>query len=562
MTKLYKSLAITLAIAFGISFLSRQVKAVAGGVAAAGAAVAASIAFTYMCGQFIDDICKSISSAASGYARETDFQVLPEISNSDNLARDVKAEFESYMAERNKKLGADNYNQEFASMSNAQRVALVTNAQEYINSLTSSPTAAQLVTASILRSIEDNASGMLVASDGTVSMKGNVFSQLYGGVLQDSLSNICGVEVNVSKEAGISGRDVLMSNPAATTYFPTLAAMYEATHVYELSFNSSKNAYLKLSTSYLGTERYYILIHNGTLTCNDVIYARFVRQNASNVKVPAADHISLQFMNNTKNHYNLHAFIQNADTDVTAYTGDMIYFGVGDSFTSSLDIKTDLAFDFLGSYVFEFDDLEKAQSFVADIAADSEALAFYDPATDFDTTIVGIKDGLSWLEKAVAARQAELGTDEYLDIVISPGLSIDENGEAVYNPSISIGKAATNDLVNANDVDVSQVVDITDVEEMEIEASFFIEKFPFSLPFDFYRVLTLFVRDPVPPVFEIPIQGELKGFGLNEKVDETLVVDLTIFKINGVDIVQSVLRFSFIVGFVILLIKTTTKFFV
>lgn len=94
------------------------------------------------------------------------------------------------------------------------------------------------------------------------------------------------------------------------------------------------------------------------------------------------------------------------------------------------------------------------------------------------------------------------------------------------------------------------------------DSSIFIEKFPFSLPFDLYRVVTLFVRDPVDPVFKIPIKTEITAFGLNESIDEEIVLDLTMFKINGVDIVRLILSFSITVGFIVMLIKLTTKLFV
>ena len=445
MSNVYKTLSITLAIVLGVSFLSRQVKAIATGTVAAGAAAAAvATVVGVLLADVVDELCKSIDRAVSHYEMETHVNSVMSENERKELYYQTVAEMNAYLESKKQSDFASSYNELYHSYSSSQRVTNFVQAQQYFNSL-SNPTAAQKVLYFALKSIENNASGLTLASDYSLSMKSNVFSDLYGGALQDSLVDICGVEVNISKESGMSGRDVLMSNPAATTYFPTLAAMYEATHVYELSFGSNKNAYLKFSTSYLGTEHYYVLIHNGTLTYNDVIYARFVRQNASNVNVPAADHVSLQFWNNTKNHYNLHAFIQNADTDVTAYTGDRIYFGVGDSFTSSLDIKTNLAFDFLGSYVFEFDRLEKAQAFVIDIAADSEALAFYDPATDFDSVIGGIEVGLTNLEKAVAARQAELGTDEDLDIVINPGMEIGEDGSITYSPSISIANSTVSD---------------------------------------------------------------------------------------------------------------------
>lgn len=110
---------------------------------------------------------------------------------------------------------------------------------------------------------------------------------------------------------------------------------------------------------------------------------------------------------------------------------------------------------------------------------------------------------------------------------------------------------------------ISQALELEDVSNVQgMDSTFIIDKFPFSLPFDLYHIVTLFVREPVEPIFTIPIETEINAFGLNEKIDEEIVLDLTMFKINNVDIVQAVLRFSIIVGYVIMLIKVTTKLFV
>lgn len=125
--------------------------------------------------------------------------------------------------------------------------------------------------------------------------------------------------------------------------------------------------------------------------------------------------------------------------------------------------------------------------------------------------------------------------------------------------SISTDISDIKDLIN-DGIKVGEI-DIDDIQN-NIETSFFIEKFPFSLPFDLYRLITLFVRDPVEPVFKVPIKTEITAFGLNESIDEEITLDLTMFKINGEDIVRVVLNFSIIVGFIVMLIKSTTKLLV
>ncbi len=108
--------------------------------------------------------------------------------------------------------------------------------------------------------------------------------------------------------------------------------------------------------------------------------------------------------------------------------------------------------------------------------------------------------------------------------------------------------------------EVEAVLDVSEIEN--IGTNYFVEKFPFSLPFDLYRLVTLFVREPEKPVFTIPIQVDFDVFGLDQKIDEEITLDLTIFSVNGVDIVQVITRFSILVGFVVMLIKQTTKLFV
>lgn len=87
-----------------------------------------------------------------------------------------------------------------------------------------------------------------------------------------------------------------------------------------------------------------------------------------------------------------------------------------------------------------------------------------------------------------------------------------------------------------------------------------IDKFPFSLPFDLYRILTIFVVPEQKPVFKFPIETTITNGGLNYKIDEEIEVDLTRFQLMGQDIVRLVLRSTFYVGFVIMLIHVTSKF--
>ncbi len=136
-----------------------------------------------------------------------------------------------------------------------------------------------------------------------------------------------------------------------------------------------------------------------------------------------------------------------------------------------------------------------------------------------------------------------------------------------------VGAGATKGTVSVN----SKTKDITVTNEATKEAELVIEqskpgdidipdndtiidKFPFSLPFDLYRMLTIFVVPEQKPIFKFPIETTITNGGLNYKIDEEIEVDLTRFQFMGQDIVRLVLRSTFYVGFVIMLIHVTSKF--
>lgn len=86
-----------------------------------------------------------------------------------------------------------------------------------------------------------------------------------------------------------------------------------------------------------------------------------------------------------------------------------------------------------------------------------------------------------------------------------------------------------------------------------------IDKFPFSLPFDLYRMLTIFVAEEKKPIFTVPIKTSFGWSDIEVNVDESFTLDFTQFQIGGVDIVQCLIRTSFYVLFVAFLIKITPK---
>lgn len=135
-----------------------------------------------------------------------------------------------------------------------------------------------------------------------------------------------------------------------------------------------------------------------------------------------------------------------------------------------------------------------------------------------------------------------------------------------------VGAGATKGTVSVN----SKTKDITVTNEATKEAELVIEqgkpgdidipdsdtiidKFPFSLPFDLYRLLTIFVAEEKKPIFTVPIQTSFGWSDIEVNVDESFTLDFTQFQIGGVDIVQCLIRTSFYVLFVAFLIKITPK---
>lgn len=143
-----------------------------------------------------------------------------------------------------------------------------------------------------------------------------------------------------------------------------------------------------------------------------------------------------------------------------------------------------------------------------------------------------------------------------LSIPISPDLSV------------PIPDQVTVSVPGVNDLPLSEYMDplITDIEAPTGLAT----KFPFCIPFDFIRIISVLAADPIPPVFHIPISTHpvnLEGFADNETIGEFVSPDDPMFDINEeividfahIPLVQPVSYTIFLVGFVIMLIKLTPK---
>lgn len=143
-----------------------------------------------------------------------------------------------------------------------------------------------------------------------------------------------------------------------------------------------------------------------------------------------------------------------------------------------------------------------------------------------------------------------------LTIPISPDLSL------------PIADQVTVSIPGATDVPISEYFDpvLTDIKAPTGLAS----KFPFCIPFDFVRILSVLAADPIPPVFRIPLSTHpknLEAFADNETIGDYVAPENPMFDIDEeividfahIPLVQPVCYTIFLVGFVIMLIKLTPK---
>lgn len=194
----------------------------------------------------------------------------------------------------------------------------------------------------------------------------------------------------------------------------------------------------------------------------------------------------------------------------------------------------------------------------------------FDPNTSVQARgIIQIKNGSDNVNQFLV--QAQEGAIQSKENNVKIPLTGVEN--TIGNMGLAgVGAGATKGTVSVD----SKTKDITVTNEATKEAELVIEqgnagdidipdsdtiidKFPFSLPFDLYRLLTIFVAEEKKPIFTVPIKTSFGWSDIEVNVDESFTLDFTQFQIGGVDIVQCLIRTSFYVLFVAFLIKITPK---
>jgi hypothetical protein len=87
-----------------------------------------------------------------------------------------------------------------------------------------------------------------------------------------------------------------------------------------------------------------------------------------------------------------------------------------------------------------------------------------------------------------------------------------------------------------------------------------IDRFPFSLPWDFARIFVYLNVSPREPIFhyDFKIQNEFLGIDINR----TIIIDPTIFRVGGLDVVRLLINSASWILFLLALIKATAKLLV
>lgn len=143
-------------------------------------------------------------------------------------------------------------------------------------------------------------------------------------------------------------------------------------------------------------------------------------------------------------------------------------------------------------------------------------------------------------------------------LIANGNLTASEQKKLLDNVATNV-EALAGDISAIRDFADSLAETKTENLDFDTSSTTIIDKFPFSIPFDFYNIITLLVENPKEPIFYFKVQTTMNVGGLNQKIDETIEIDLTRFKYNGYDIVRMITNATSIILFVACLITGTKK---
>lgn len=441
MTKIYKTLSVTLAIFFAVSFVGNRVKAIEAGAVVVTAEIVAAFAF-FLSEALVPDVAEGISSAATSYgnAMANDNYVSDDFRSKIDQLKDLyslkmaKEEVENFVKQNSNLLVVTQtppYNLVFQSGS----AGLYLSQQQAIGN--AQLAYVQLAYNTLLAAEKQT----FLIEENMLKTTGNVFSALYDDVLSNTVSNFLDipVDIRVSEQTGFSLRQISMKYPSLPDYFPSLAVKYGATQIYYRDSYGGGAIFTSVSAP-VSDMHYCVVIgeyQNKTLCSPAFSLPHATPYESSQIyRIEAGYEIS-------KGIYVQSSIL--SGIKVVEKIFPMTYIG---SYTISAPFA-----DYSSSsdwFLFDFKSLELAQAFASDIISDTTYNPSEDKETDSDRDTVVVDVNQSSVEKAIEQQKSNLGVDD-VDITVSPGATVDDDGETVYSPTLSVAGTDIKDIDNDKD---------------------------------------------------------------------------------------------------------------
>ena len=440
--KAFKYISITLAIIFAVSVTSKQVKAVAGGVVAGGVAAGAAVAsIAFFLGSLVAELCDSINETITAYENEAAFEAKLNEQERRRLAAEVTAELDTYMEQVKQQAMEDSYYQlHYQEMTDEERVKYFIDAQLYFSAQQGTLTPAQQVLYATLTAVENQASNIDISDDQSITVKGNVFSELYGEALGLSVRDFLSADVTVTGTGANrqlvfeSIQDVVSNITGLADAYPTADGIcYVDTITFSNGVVNDKEYY------------YFCIFSDGVKYAFPTTYSSCVGEEVGQV---------IGGLSNPYCYYDFYYTIDGDDvvghlrrnrssngerwyqTAVGYYSPLLTPEGEAAKSTYFEDVSA------IHTYIYLFDTYEDGYLMYSDFVENSIPL---NPADD-PPVVVDVNP--SSIEKLIEKAKSALGLDD-VDVTVNPGLAYDDDGEAVFSPSISVAGTDVNDFADS-----------------------------------------------------------------------------------------------------------------
>lgn len=421
MTKIYKIMAVTLAIAITVStFTCKRVKAVEAVVAIALESAAVALTF-YLCEVVVPAAAEAIDNATAKYRHELetkDYYEKLEFQNEiDNMNKEelMKAVSEIQIAMGRAKLSLEQQ----ASYTSGDLLPAAVKAYEKVMSEYEERYSYALLALNTLRAAEEaqvvsDYNALRFTEEGLLKTTSNAFSELYSSTVENTVSDYLGIEAQVMDDTGLSLRQIAMSYPnGLPKYFPSLCAKYGAYGCYKDEFFVPDGGYVaNLGYGFF----YHIIVTDGEkiAVASSILKTKYFFSPFLLNVVPCVDE---------------------SEFFVTCYQNgnetDKIHFIGSDISAPSPDYFDDISL--VHAYIFPFEKEYKIRDMQSDYFNILKSFGSYE--RELTPIVVDVlKTGI---EKAIEAQKEALGVDD-VDITVNPGAVKADDGSITYNPSMSI----------------------------------------------------------------------------------------------------------------------------